>query len=94
MIAAWLLQSLSYTKYPISCCSLEKMIAALLSMIRETEVWDTMPSVIQLTENIMGSIVKVTQAENGMNNTVLLLSYKCGAARTRCVHLETRLLNI
>lgn len=82
MIAAWLLQSLSYTKCPLSCCSLEKMIAALLSIIRETEVWDTMPSVIQLIENIMGSIVKVTQAENGTNNTVLLLYYKCGAART------------
>lgn len=50
-------------------------------MIRETEVWDTLPSVIQLIENIMGSIVKVTQAENGTNNAVLL--YKCGAARTK-----------
>lgn len=73
------------------------MIAALLSMIRETEVWDTIPSVIQLIENIMGSIVKVTQAENGKKNTVLPLSYKCDAARTRiekCVHLETRLLNL
>lgn len=44
---------------------LEKMIEALLSMLRETEVLDAIPSLIQVLENFTGSLVKVTHAENG-----------------------------
>lgn len=46
-------------------CSLEKMIEALLLMLRETDMSDVIPSFIQVFENITGSLVKVTQAENG-----------------------------
>lgn len=44
---------------------LEKMIEALLSTLRETEVLDAIPSLIQVLENFTGSLVKVTHAENG-----------------------------
>lgn len=41
------------------------MIQALLSMLREAEMLDAVPSLIHMLENITGSLVKVTQAENG-----------------------------
>lgn len=47
------------------CRRLETMIEALLSTFRETEVLDAIPSLIQVFENFTGSLVKVTQAENG-----------------------------
>lgn len=46
-------------------CRLEKMIEALLSTLRETEVLDAVPSLVQVLENFTGSLVKVTHAENG-----------------------------
>lgn len=47
------------------CRRLEKMIEALLSTLRETELSDAIPSLIQVFENFMRGFVKVTQAENG-----------------------------
>lgn len=41
------------------------MIEALLLMLRETEVSDVVPSLIQVFENVTLGLVKVTQAENG-----------------------------
>lgn len=46
-------------------CSLEKMIEVLLLTLKETEVSDAIPSLIKVFEDVMGSAVKVTQAENG-----------------------------
>lgn len=47
----------------------EKMVEGLLSMLRETEVWDSIPAVISLAEKVMARIVKNIQAENGKATT-------------------------
>lgn len=43
---------------------LKKMIEALLSTFKGTELWDSVPSVVSLIEKIMGSTVNSMQAEN------------------------------
>lgn len=48
------------------------MIEALLSTLRETEVQDAIPSLVQVFENVTGSLVMVTQAENGRSKLLLL----------------------
>lgn len=50
---------------PPPCYSLEKMMEALLLMLRETEVSDAIPSLLQVFQNVTANLVKVTQAENG-----------------------------
>ncbi|XP_070831676.1 uncharacterized protein abca12 [Chaetodon trifascialis] len=45
---------------------LEKMLEALLSTLKGTELWDSVSSVIPLFEKIIGSMVNTTQAENVM----------------------------
>lgn len=51
------------------------MIEALLSMFRETELWETVLSVIPVFEKTMGIQVNIMQAENGKNPTGQLLHY-------------------
>lgn len=48
---------------------LEKMVEGLLSMVRETEVRDSVPTVILLAEKMMARIVRNIQAENGKATT-------------------------
>lgn len=43
------------------------MLGALLSTLKGTELWDSVPSVIPLFEKIIGSAVNNMQAENGEN---------------------------
>lgn len=45
------------------------MVEALLSMLREREVWDSVPTVITLAEKVMARIVRNIQAENGKATT-------------------------
>lgn len=44
-------------------------------MFRETEVWDSIPTVVPLVEKIMSRAVSTIQAENGKNTILKLLSY-------------------
>nr|XP_046260291.1 glucosylceramide transporter ABCA12 [Scatophagus argus] len=45
---------------------LERMVKALLSTFKGTELWDSIPSVIPLFEKVIGSMVSQIQAENEM----------------------------
>ncbi|XP_070770245.1 uncharacterized protein abca12 [Enoplosus armatus] len=45
---------------------LEKLLEALMSTFKGTELWDSVPSVIPLFEKIIGSVVNNMQAENVM----------------------------
>lgn len=47
----------------------EKMVEGLLSMLRGTEVWDSVPTVIPLAEKVMARIVRNIQAGNGKATT-------------------------
>lgn len=51
----------------------EKMVEGLLSMLRGTEVWDSVPTVIPLAEKVMARIVRTIQAENGKATTKKLI---------------------
>lgn len=46
------------------------MIEVLLLTLRDTEVSDAIPLLIQAFENVTGSVVMVTQAENGRRHTL------------------------
>lgn len=48
---------------------IEKLVEGLLSMLRGTELWDCVPTVIPLAEKVMASIVRNIQAENGKATT-------------------------
>ncbi|XP_034550567.1 uncharacterized protein abca12 [Notolabrus celidotus] len=45
---------------------LEEIIESLLSILKETELWESVPSVIPLFEKIVGSLVNNMQAENAL----------------------------
>lgn len=53
----------------------ERIVKEVLSMFRETQMWDSVPTVIPLVEKIMASVVASVQAENGKNTTIKLLSH-------------------
>lgn len=66
------------------CHRLEKVLEALLSTFRGTELWDSVTAVIPVFEKVIGSEVKNTQAMTGKHTTKQLLSYMYKArARTR-----------
>lgn len=51
----------------------EKIVEGLLSMLRGTEVWDSVPTVIPLAERVMAIIVRNIQAQNGKATTKKLI---------------------
>lgn len=53
----------------------EKIVGGMLSIFRQTQMWDNVPTVVPLVEKIMERVVSQIQAENGKNTTINLLSY-------------------
>ncbi|XP_041858132.1 ATP-binding cassette sub-family A member 12 isoform X2 [Melanotaenia boesemani] len=59
---------------------LGQMLGALLSALEETELWNSTISVMPLFENVMGTVVKNMQAENG--NTSLWATFAGASLKT------------
>lgn len=50
----------------------EKIVEGVLSMFRETELWDSVPAAVPLAEKIMARIVSNIHAESSKNTTINL----------------------
>lgn len=44
-------------------------------MFKETQIWDSLPTVIPLVEKIMARVVASIQAQNSKYTTIILLSH-------------------
>lgn len=53
----------------------ERIVKALLSVFKETQMWDSLPTVIPLVEKIMARVVASVQAQNSKYTTIILLSH-------------------
>lgn len=53
----------------------ERVVKGLLSIFKETQMWDSLPTVIPLVEKIMARVVASVQAQNSKYTTIKLLSH-------------------